>query len=195
MFTLRRTPLQFSKLLRSLPLIPKSTLISQSRMSSSKPAATVQSLDHIVLTVSSIPKTTKWYTSHLGMRSESFVSDSSPDITRYSLVFGEQKINLHESGKEFEPKATHVQPGSGDLCFITKDPISTVHERLKEVGVEIVDLSPEKADSDGTVLRTGARGRLRSVYCRDPDGNLVEYVCACGVGRRFEEERRKGEIC
>ncbi|PVH84621.1 Glyoxalase/Bleomycin resistance protein/Dihydroxybiphenyl dioxygenase [Cadophora sp. DSE1049] len=142
-------------------------------MSCSKPAATVQSLDHLVLTVQSIPTTTKWYTSHLGMQSESFISDASPEITRYSLLFGDQKINLHESGKEFEPKALHVQPGSGDLCFITRDPIVQVRQRLVEAGVEMVDLSPEKTE-DGTVLRTGARGKLRSVYCRDPDGNLVE---------------------
>ncbi|KAH6720412.1 Glyoxalase/Bleomycin resistance protein/Dihydroxybiphenyl dioxygenase [Leptodontidium sp. MPI-SDFR-AT-0119] len=174
MFALRRTPLLISKPILSSSLVSRSVSISQSRMSSSKPAVTIQSLDHLVLTVSSIPKTTKWYTTHLGMRSETFVSASSPDITRYSLVFGEQKINLHESGKEFEPKAQHVQPGSGDLCFITSDPITTVHKRLLEAGVEMVDLSPEKVDSDGTVLRTGARGRLRSVYCRDPDGNLVE---------------------
>jgi len=167
--------------LRQLPLIlPKPYLVSRGiplshvRMSSSKPAATIQSLDHLVLTVKSIPDTTKWYTTNLGMRSESFISDASPEVTRHSLIFGSQKINLHESGKEFEPKALHVQPGSGDLCFITHDPIAQVRHRLISAGIEIVDLSPEKTEEDGTVFRTGARGRLRSVYCRDPDGNLVE---------------------
>ncbi|KAL2074081.1 hypothetical protein VTL71DRAFT_7859 [Oculimacula yallundae] len=143
-------------------------------MSSTKPAAVVQSLDHIVLTVANVPKTIQWYTSNLGMRSESFVSDATPGTKRYSLVFGDQKINLHEIGKEFEPKAQTVQPGSGDLCFITHTPVSTIRSSLLASGVEIVDLSPEKTDEEGTVLRTGARGKLRSVYCRDPDGNLVE---------------------
>ncbi|KAH7395951.1 Glyoxalase/Bleomycin resistance protein/Dihydroxybiphenyl dioxygenase [Cadophora sp. MPI-SDFR-AT-0126] len=170
MFSLRRAPSLLPK--SHFPISRIST--SHFRMSSSKPAATIQSLDHLVLTVQSIPTTTKWYTTHLGMRSESFVSSSSPEITRYSLIFGDQKINLHESGKEFEPKATNVRPGSGDLCFLTPDPITQVRQRLVEAGVEMVDLSPEKTDDDGTVLRTGARGKLRSVYCRDPDGNLIE---------------------
>jgi len=86
-------------------ILPKPYLVSRGiplshvRMSSSKPAATIQSLDHLVLTVKSIPDTTKWYTTNLGMRSESFISDASPEVTRHSLIFGSQKINLHESGK------------------------------------------------------------------------------------------------
>jgi catechol 2,3-dioxygenase-like lactoylglutathione lyase family enzyme len=64
----------------------------------STPAATIKSLDHLVLTVASVPKTTEWYSKNLGMKSESFVSAATPDITRYSLIFGQQKINLHELG-------------------------------------------------------------------------------------------------
>ncbi|KUJ09752.1 Glyoxalase/Bleomycin resistance protein/Dihydroxybiphenyl dioxygenase [Mollisia scopiformis] len=137
------------------------------------PSAKITSLDHLVLTVHSIPLATAWYSKHLGMRHESFVSFSTPSITRHSLIFGSQKINLHESGHEFEPKALNVKPGSADLCFLTDDRVQDVRKRLVEAGVEMVDLKGEE-DGDGTVIRTGARGRLRSVYCRDEDGNLVE---------------------
>ncbi|KAH8660803.1 Glyoxalase/Bleomycin resistance protein/Dihydroxybiphenyl dioxygenase [Tricladium varicosporioides] len=137
------------------------------------PAATITSLDHLVLTVKDIEKTIKWYEENLGMRGESFVSAATPDITRYSLVFGEQKINLHALGKEFEPKALNVKQGSADLCFLTSDDVKEVRKRLTSSGVEMVDLGSEPAD-EGIVNRTGARGKLRSVYCRDPDGNLIE---------------------
>lgn len=142
------------------------------RMASTR-AATIKSLDHFVLTVKSIPKTNEWYTRNLGMKSESFVSVATPDITRYSLIFGQQKINLHEVGKEFEPKALNVKGGSADLCFLTDDDVKEVRRRLISAGVDMVDLGSEKSD-EGIVLRTGARGKLKSVYCRDPDGNLVE---------------------
>ena len=160
-------------------------------MSPKSPAATVISLDHLVLTVRSIPASIEWYTQYLGMRHESFVSAATPDITRHSLVFSNQKINLHESGKvgfhfqscrslfyidsfqEFEPKARNFHPGSADLCFLTSDDISEVRTRILNSGVELVDLGNEKSDN-GVVLRTGARGKLRSIYCRDPDDNLIE---------------------
>lgn len=75
--------------------------------------------------------------------------------------------------QEFEPKASTVSPGTADLCFITADPVIQVRMRLENAGVELVSLGDENHDQ-GTVPRTGARGALRSVYCRDPDGNLIE---------------------
>ncbi|KAF4629518.1 hypothetical protein G7Y89_g8629 [Cudoniella acicularis] len=140
---------------------------------STTPAATIKSLDHLVLTVHSIPKTTEWYTKNLGMKAESFISAATPEITRYSLNFGAQKINLHALDNEFEPKALNVKQGSADLCFLTNDDVKEVRKRLIDAGVEMVDLGDEKTD-EGIVMRTGARGKIRSVYCRDPDGNLIE---------------------
>src|ERR1700753_2279508 len=96
----------------------------------------VKSLDHLVLTVHSIPATLTWYTTHLGMRHEIFRPSSAPNIERHVLVFGEQKINLHESGNEFDPKARNVMPGSGDLCFLTDVRIEDVLEHFKREGVE-----------------------------------------------------------
>jgi catechol 2,3-dioxygenase-like lactoylglutathione lyase family enzyme len=85
-------------------------------MDSSSPIARVRSIDHIVLTVASIDDTVAWYTKYLGVQHECFDSKDGP---RHALVFGSQKINLHQAGAEFEPKAQHVQPGLADLCFIT----------------------------------------------------------------------------
>ena len=88
---------------------------------------------------------------------------------RHALLFGNQKLNLHQSGKEFEPKASKVQPGSEDICFITDHPVDKVLDSWKSAGMEVLEGSQ-------VVDRTGAVGKLRSVYCRDPDGNLIEYV-------------------
>ena len=88
-------------------------------------------------------------------------------MARHALSFGNQKINLHQSGKEFEPKAQSVQPGSADLCFITEHPIEQVKASWEGAGIEILE-------GGQVVDRTGAVGNLRSVYCRDPDGNLIE---------------------
>ncbi|TAQ90514.1 hypothetical protein B7494_g1218 [Chlorociboria aeruginascens] len=165
--------------------------------STNSPAAHIKALDHFVLTVKSIPKTTEWYSQNLGMRPETYVPMAAPDVTRHSLIFGSSKINLHELGKvgcirprdiyilfdvvigvfaiEFDPKALRVKDGSADLCFLTDDDVKEVRQRLITAGVEMVDLGNEKSDK-GIVNRTGARGQLRSVYCRDPDGNLIEYI-------------------
>lgn len=127
-------------------------------------ASTAKSLDHLVLTVKDIPATIKWYTEMLNMSHTSFTSKGTD---RHALKFGNQKINLHLSGKEFEPKAQTVQPGSADLCFLVEEDVERVLNRLKEMGVEVIE-------GGQVVDRTGARGKLRSVYVRDPDGNLVE---------------------
>ncbi|KAK9452559.1 Glyoxalase/Bleomycin resistance protein/Dihydroxybiphenyl dioxygenase [Dipodascopsis uninucleata] len=131
-----------------------------------KPLCTVSSLDHIVLTVTSLTDAIRFYTEVLGMKHQSFVSTSDPtQTTRHALVFGQQKINLHQAGKEFEPKAKTAYPGTADLCFLTQENVSEVLEKLKTNGIEVLE---------GVVRRTGARSALRSVYVRDPDGNLIE---------------------
>ena len=85
-----------------------------------------------------------------------------------NVAFGDSKINLHLSGKEFEPKAQHVQPGSADLCFLVEEDVQDVLKRLQEKGIQYFE--------GGVVTRTGARAQLRSVYIRDPDGNLIEHA-------------------
>jgi catechol 2,3-dioxygenase-like lactoylglutathione lyase family enzyme len=117
-------------------------------------------IDHFVLTVADIDATCAFYTRVLGMRVETF-----GPLKRKALHFGRQKINLHQRGKEFEPKAAHPLPGSADLCFIAAVPLDAVIARLKASGVTI-ELGP--------VDRTGATGAIRSVYIRDPDKNLIE---------------------
>jgi catechol 2,3-dioxygenase-like lactoylglutathione lyase family enzyme len=84
---------------------------------------------------------------------------------RRGLAFGRQKINLHQSGREYEPKALKPGPGTIDLCFIAATPLAEVIEHVKSCGVAIVE---------GPVAKTGALGPMQSVYIRDPDGNLVE---------------------
>ena len=134
---------------------------------SSPAISTALSLDHIVLTVQDLDATVKFYQDVLGMTHSSFASPSSPGVQRHALSFGAQKINLHVSGKEFEPKAASVQPGSADLCFLVRESVDEVLGRLGDAGVKVLE-------GGMVVERTGARGRLRSVYVRDPDGNLVE---------------------
>jgi catechol 2,3-dioxygenase-like lactoylglutathione lyase family enzyme len=121
-------------------------------------AFVIDHLDHLVLTVADIDATTEFYTSALNMEAVTFGG-------RKALQFGEQKINLHQAGQEFEPKAAHPTPGSGDLCFITKDSLESVISHLQTGGYAI---------EEGPVERTGAVGKMRSIYLRDPDGNLVE---------------------
>jgi catechol 2,3-dioxygenase-like lactoylglutathione lyase family enzyme len=118
-------------------------------------------LDHFVLTVRDIEKTISFYTSVMGMKKEEFGQG------RVALKYGDQKINLHELGNEFEPKASNPMPGSADLCFITKTPLNEAISHVKGFGVEIVE---------GPVKRTGARGSILSFYFRDPDNNLIEVA-------------------
>lgn len=119
-------------------------------------------LDHLVLTVADIEATCDFYGRVLGMEVGTFTSGG---VERKALVFGSQKINLHQSGAEFEPKAAHPTPGSADLCLITGDGIETVIAHLADMGVAI---------EEGPAPRTGAMGPITSVYIRDPDGNLIE---------------------
>jgi catechol 2,3-dioxygenase-like lactoylglutathione lyase family enzyme len=120
----------------------------------------IAGIDHLVLTVASIERTLAFYTDVLGMRAESFGADP----VRWALHFGTQKVNLHEAGHEFEPKAGRPTVGSVDLCLITSTPLDEVVAELDRHEVPVIE---------GPVLRTGAQGRIRSVYVRDPDANLV----------------------
>lgn len=135
----------------------------------SRALAAVRSLDHLVLTCASIPRTVSWYSKHLGMKQEIFTPPATPDTQRVALKFGTQKINLHEKGKEFEPKASTALPGTADLCFLVEDGVDLdeVREGFEKDGVEVLE-------GGKVVARTGAVGRIRSVYVRDPDGNLIE---------------------
>ncbi|WP_312945430.1 VOC family protein [Stutzerimonas kunmingensis] len=119
----------------------------------------ISHLDHLVLTVADIEKTVDFYTRVLGMQAETFGEG------RKALSFGNQKINLHQAGREFEPKAERPTPGSADLCFIVATPLDRVIAHLETQGVSIIE---------GPVQRTGATGPIRSVYVRDPDLNLIE---------------------
>jgi catechol 2,3-dioxygenase-like lactoylglutathione lyase family enzyme len=121
----------------------------------------IDRLDHLVLTVRDLDATCDFYTRILGMRVEFFAGG------RRALRFGEQKINLHLAGHEFEPKAAAPTPGSGDLCFITTQPLADVVLHLQAQNIPIVE---------GPVARTGAAGAIQSVYIRDPDGNLIEIA-------------------
>jgi catechol 2,3-dioxygenase-like lactoylglutathione lyase family enzyme len=119
----------------------------------------VSRIDHIVLTVADIDATCEFYSRALNMQVLTFGAG------RIALSFGQQKINLHQSGKEFEPKAMRPTPGSADFCMITETPISQVMLHLQACGVDLLE---------GPVRRTGATGPLLSVYFRDPDSNLIE---------------------
>ena len=119
----------------------------------------LDALDHLVLTVRNIDATCAFYRDALGMEEITFGAG------RRALRFGAQKINLHQAGAEFEPKAAHATPGSADLCFITRTPLEVVMAHLTAQGVTL-ELGP--------VMRSGAQGEIRSVYLRDPDGNLIE---------------------
>ena len=119
----------------------------------------IDHLDHLVLTTAHEQACIDFYVDVLGMTLETFGAG------RRALRFGQQKINLHVQGREFEPKANLPTPGSLDLCFIAALPLDAVIARLQALRVPIVE---------GPVLRTGAVSRLRSVYVRDPDLNLIE---------------------
>ena len=119
----------------------------------------IDHLDHLVLTTTDEEACVRFYVDALGMTLESFGEG------RQAFRFGNQKINLHVKGREFEPKAHTPVPGALDLCFIASVPLDDVIARLGEKQIPIIE---------GPVLRTGATSRIRSVYVRDPDLNLIE---------------------
>jgi len=119
----------------------------------------ISHLDHLVLTVSDIEKSCNFYNSILHFKVVSFKND------RKALQFGQQKINLHQAGNEFEPKAKFPTKGSADLCFIAKTPLDVVIQHLHDLEIKI---------EEGPIQRTGAMGNIMSVYIRDPDDNLIE---------------------
>jgi catechol 2,3-dioxygenase-like lactoylglutathione lyase family enzyme len=122
-------------------------------------AMQIDRIDHFVLTVASIEATCEFYARVLGMQVVTFGQG------RKALAFGRQKFNLHQAGKEFEPKAEVPTAGSADFCLITTTPLDEVVAHLGACGVAVLE---------GPVMRTGATGAIRSVYIRDPDRNLVE---------------------
>lgn len=121
----------------------------------------IDHLDHLVLTTTDEAACVRFYTEVLGMRLETFGAG------RKALCFGHQKINLHVKGQEFEPKAHLPVPGALDLCFIAAVPLDEVIARVHALGEPIVE---------GPVMRTGATSKIRSIYLRDPDLNLIEIA-------------------
>ncbi|WP_427864915.1 VOC family protein [Providencia stuartii] len=121
----------------------------------------INHLDHLVLTTTDQNACIDFYTHVLKMKLITFGEQS------YALQFGEQKINIHQYGKEFEPKAHLPVPGSLDLCFISNTPINQIMTFIQQQGVEIIE---------GPVKRTGAMGEILSIYIRDPDLNLIEIA-------------------
>ncbi len=120
---------------------------------------TISHIDHIVLTVKDIPVTLEFYARVLGMYAIQYADE------RVALTFGNQKINLHEVGKEVRPNANKATPGSADLCLMTKVDLDDAMKYVRKCDVEIIE---------GPVKRTGAQGKLLSFYIRDPDLNLIE---------------------
>jgi len=125
----------------------------------------IDRIDHLVLTARDLKLTVDFYVRALGMTVTRFGQG------RWALRFGDQKINLHQAGREYEPKAAKPTPGAIDLCLITATPLDAVIAELTAKGVAI---------EAGPVPRTGAKGPITSVYIRDPDGNLIEIANTVG---------------
>ncbi|PSL18315.1 VOC family protein [Shimia abyssi] len=123
----------------------------------------LRALDHLVLTVANVDATIAFYCDVLGMQAERF--QPADGKTRWALKFGVQKINLHEAGREFEPKAANATAGSADLCFLSDVALDDWQAHFTTIDIAVVD---------GPVERTGATGPIQSIYVRDPDGNLLE---------------------
>ncbi|KAK7533299.1 Glyoxalase/Bleomycin resistance protein/Dihydroxybiphenyl dioxygenase [Phyllosticta citribraziliensis] len=158
------------------------------------PAFTIGALDHLVLYARDVDASIAFYTRQLGMRYQAFTSAAAAGgegEVRHALLFGAQKINLHAASSPYAPHASSPLPGTADFCLLTDTPVERVAEALAAGGVRLLRfgaLGEEVGDGEGkgtedgaegeegdvVVQRTGARGKLRSVYVRDPDGNLVE---------------------
>lgn len=120
-------------------------------------------IDHFVLTAADIDASVAFYTLVLGMVAEQFrPADGS---IRWALTFGANKINLHQAGSEFKPNAANATVGAQDVCFISDDPLDEWQKHFADSGVTV---------EEGPITRTGATGRIMSLYIRDPDGNLIE---------------------
>jgi catechol 2,3-dioxygenase-like lactoylglutathione lyase family enzyme len=124
----------------------------------------ISHLDHLVLTVASIERSSSFYARVLGMMPERF---GTAEVPRHALKFGTQKINLHQVGAVVDRNVRHATPGSADLCLITVTPIDAVIAHLKQCNVPLIE---------GPVKRTGANGPIMSVYFYDPDENLIEVA-------------------
>ncbi|MEY2659193.1 MAG: hypothetical protein RLZZ123_365 [Pseudomonadota bacterium] len=124
----------------------------------------ISHLDHLVLTTTDEAACVDFYTRVMGMKLESFIG-GTPPVERKAFKFGAQKINLHVKGREHDPKAHLPVPGALDLCFLADRPLAQVIEHLQQAGWPIIE---------GPVLRTGATQKIRSIYVRDPDLNLIE---------------------
>jgi catechol 2,3-dioxygenase-like lactoylglutathione lyase family enzyme len=124
----------------------------------------ISHLDHLVLTTGDEAACVDFYTRVLGMTLETFTG-GTPPVERKAFKFGRQKVNLHVKGREFEPKAHLPVPGALDLCFLAGVPLADVIAHLERQCWPVIE---------GPVLRTGATQKIRSVYVRDPDLNLIE---------------------
>lgn len=139
--------------------IPDLTQAAEVPASASRAPVVLDRFDHVVLTVADIDRTCEFYERAVGMQVQRFGEG------RKALVFGRQKFNLHQHGREFEPKAKRPTPGSADVCIIAVTPVAEVIAHFNAVGIKI---------EEGPVARTGAMGPILSVYFRDPDDNLIE---------------------
>lgn len=127
---------------------------------------TIDRIDHLVITAADLETSASWYQRVLGMERETFGAER-----RTALRFGSQKLNLHQAGAEFHPNAAAARPGTIDICFIVGIEAADIVSHLKSCGVAV---------EEGPVGKTGALGPMTSVYCRDPDGNLIEIASYLG---------------
>jgi len=125
-------------------------------------------IDHIVLTAADVDTTVAFYSRVLGMAAEQF--QPADGSIRWALSFGANKINLHQAGVEFKPNAQAATVGSQDICFISDEPLEVWQQHFTKCGVTV---------EEGPIARTGAAGKIMSLYIRDPDGNLIEVSNYC----------------